>query len=65
MKNIMRWLLVSAFLVSSAAWSQLTIQITQGRDKPTSIAVVPLGWNGAPLPEDIAGIVAADLKRSG
>lgn len=65
MKNFMRWLLVSTFLVSSVSWAQLTIQITQGRDKPTSIAVVPLGWNGAPLPEDIASIVSADLKRSG
>jgi TolB protein len=64
-KKIMRWLLVCTALVSSVSWAQLTIQITQGRDKPTSIAVVPLGWNGAPLPEDISSIVAADLKRSG
>jgi len=60
-----RWILASSVLVTSAAWAQLTIQITQGRDKPTSIAVVPLGWNGAPLPEDMANIVSADLKRSG
>lgn len=65
MKKIMRWLLVCTALVSSVSWAQLTIQITQGRDRPTPIAIVPMGWNGAPLPEDIAAIVAADLKRSG
>jgi TolB protein len=60
-----RWLLLCSVCVASASWAQLTIQITQGRDKPTSIAVVPLAWGGAPLPEDIANIVSADLKRSG
>lgn len=65
MKNVMRWLLVCTAFVSSVSWAQLTIQITQGRDRPTPIAVVPMGWNGAPLPEDISAIVAADLKRSG
>jgi TolB protein len=52
-------------MVSASSWAQLTIQITQGRDKPISIAVVPLGWSGPSLPEDISSIVAADLKRSG
>src|SRR5690606_14602444 len=37
----------------------------QGRDKPISIAVVPLAWSGPALPEDIGSIVSADLKRSG
>ncbi len=60
-----RWILLCTTLLSSVTWAQLTIQITQGRDKPTSIAVVPLGWGGAPLPEDISSIVSADLKRSG
>jgi TolB protein len=64
-KKIMRWLLICTAMVSSVSWAQLSIQITQGRDRPTPIAIVPLGWNGAPLPEDIANIVSADLKRSG
>ncbi|WP_052481046.1 Tol-Pal system beta propeller repeat protein TolB [Gilvimarinus agarilyticus] len=50
----------------SPAFAQLTIEITQGVDNPTRIAVVPMGWGGtAPLPEDVAEIVSADLQRSG
>ncbi len=60
-----RLLLLLCLFVSASSWAQLTIQIQKGVDKPISIAVVPLGWNGAPLPEDIASIVANDLKRSG
>jgi TolB protein len=45
----------------------LTIQITKGVDKGLPIAVVPFGWmGGGTLPElDIAGVVRADLERSG
>lgn len=60
-----RLLLVLCLLVPAFSWAQLTIQIQKGADKPLSIAVVPLGWNGPALPEDIAGIVGSDLKRSG
>ncbi len=53
-------------LAASTSWAQLTIQITKGRDNPTPIAVVPFEWVGpTPLSEDIPGIVAADLQRSG
>lgn len=46
--------------------AELTIEITQGVDNPTRIAVVPFGWNGSgTLPEDIGSIVSADLMRSG
>lgn len=48
-----------------AAHAQLTIEITRGRDNPTPIAVVPFGWQGSSLPEDVADIVSADLQRSG
>ena len=66
MKMTMRLMaIVGALLLSSASWAQLTIQITQGRDKPISIGVVPLAWSGPTLPEDIGSIVSADLKRSG
>ncbi|BFM20974.1 Tol-Pal system beta propeller repeat protein TolB [Gilvimarinus japonicus] len=50
----------------SPAFAQLTIEITQGVDNPTRIAVVPMGWGGSsPLPEDVSEIVSADLQRSG
>ncbi len=44
----------------------LVIEVTQGADEPTPIAIVPFGWDGSEsLPQDIAGVVDADLKRSG
>ena len=59
------------FLLVGIAWSQwsfaqLTIEITEGRDNPTSIAVVPFEWRGkGNLSEDVPAIVAADLQRVG
>ncbi len=51
-------------LVAVCANAQLTIEITQGVDNPTPIAVVPFGVTSS-LSEDLRGIVAADLERSG
>lgn len=53
-----------ALLGSANAWAELTIEITQGIDNPTSIAVSPFA-NGASLPEDLAAIISANLQRSG
>ena len=37
------------------ARAELTIEITQGMDNPTAIAVVPFAWQGAgAAPDDIA-----------
>ncbi|MEH6628110.1 MAG: Tol-Pal system beta propeller repeat protein TolB [Motiliproteus sp.] len=53
-------------LVSSLGRAELTIEITQGVDRPVPIAVVPFGWDGAqPLPQDIAKVISSDLYRSG
>src|SRR5690606_36950917 len=42
------------------------IEITRGAGKQTPIAVVPFGWQGAGAPPiDVAGVIAADLERSG
>ncbi|MEX2962558.1 Tol-Pal system beta propeller repeat protein TolB [Microbulbifer sp. TYP-18] len=52
--------------VSGIARAQLVVDITSGIDDPTPIAVSPFGWSGTGvLPEDVSGIVAADLRRSG
>ena len=57
---------LACVLVSLPAQAELVIEITQGRDDPTPIAVVPFAWDGkGRAPGDIAGIVAADLLRSG
>lgn len=53
-------------LVSVFAQAQLRIEITQGGDDPTPIAIVPFSWGGAGLlKEDVANVVAADMGRSG
>ncbi len=50
---------------SSQSFAQLEVVVDSGADDPTPIAVVPVGWTGSPLAEDIAAIVDADLRRSG
>ena len=53
-------------LFAFGARAELTIEITQGIDNPTAIAVVPFAWAGpGPAPEDISWIVDNDLARSG
>ncbi|MDZ7663454.1 Tol-Pal system beta propeller repeat protein TolB [Thiohalophilus sp.] len=53
-------------LISLPARAVLTIEITQGADDAMPIAVVPFAWGGeGEAPEQIDGIVAADLQRSG
>ncbi len=51
---------------SRAAWAVLTIEITQGMEGASPIAIVPFAnMGGAQPPENVAAIVAADLRRSG
>ena len=53
-------------LAALGARAELTIEITQGMDNPTAIAVVPFAWQGpGTAPEDIAWVVDSDLARSG
>ena len=59
-------LLLAAVFAVPAARAQLVIEITQGVDDPTPIAVVPFAWEGAgAAPEDLAQVVQDDLQRSG
>lgn len=55
------WLIMAAMSVRA----ELVVEVTQGIDAPTPLAVVPFGWSGQALPEDIAKIVSDDLSRSG
>ncbi len=65
---IMRAFFLMFCLVSGVAVqaAELMIEITQGSDDPTKIAVVPFGATPGVLPSAaIDGIVSADLQRSG
>ncbi|MBE9538307.1 MAG: Tol-Pal system protein TolB [Proteobacteria bacterium] len=59
-------LIVLLALMTTGARAELVIEITQGVDDPTAIAIVPFAWHGTgSAPEDIAGVVDSDLTRSG
>jgi TolB protein len=56
---------VATFL-SPVARAELVIEITQGIDNPTVIAISPFAWEGPGLaPEDVAFVIQNDLYRSG
>tara|TARA_R110002074_G_scaffold165110_2_gene325125 strand:- start:1264 stop:2565 length:1302 start_codon:yes stop_codon:yes gene_type:complete len=53
-------------LATISARAELVIEITQGMDNPTAIAVVPFAWQGGgTAPEDVAQVIDNDLARSG
>lgn len=52
------------FGLISVAKAELIIEITEGVDNPTKIAVSPFGGNPG-LPEDLSLIISKDLKQSG
>ncbi|RMF96588.1 MAG: Tol-Pal system beta propeller repeat protein TolB [Gammaproteobacteria bacterium] len=65
-----RWLaaLACAALLafSGMAAAELRIEISEGVEKAVPVAIVPFGWEGElSAPADVAGIIAADLARSG
>ncbi|MDX1810634.1 MAG: Tol-Pal system beta propeller repeat protein TolB [Gammaproteobacteria bacterium] len=65
LKRVYLFLLLNVLSINFA-FAGLTIEITEGVEDALPIAIVPFKWTGeGQPPEDIAGIVAADLKRSG
>ena len=61
-----RWIFSLLLLCTAPAWAELQIEINQGVENPTPIAVVPFAWQGVgSAPEDVAQIVDSDLARSG
>ncbi|SNC59102.1 Tol-Pal system beta propeller repeat protein TolB [Sodalis endosymbiont of Henestaris halophilus] len=66
MKKAFLVALVLLILWSSVLHAEVRIEITQGVDSARPIGVVPFKWAGSGMmPEDIGGIVAADLRNSG
>ena len=60
------WFCAALLLSGSVAHAELQIEVNQGVENPTPIAVVPFAWQGVGAPpEDAAQIVDSDLARSG
>jgi len=67
-RKIGHWLAtITVWLMAATqAQAELTIEITQGVDQPTPVAVVPFKWEGGyALSEDVAQVVNNDLGRTG
>ncbi len=65
-KGFVRLILAAGLLLSFNSYAQLQIVITQGVDNPVQIAIVPFEWTGFGVaPENITGIIAANLRNSG
>lgn len=60
---------LGVLVVTLSSWvvrAELVIEITQGIDNPTVIAVSPFAWEGLGVaPEDVAYVIQNDLYRSG
>ncbi|HEY9034264.1 MAG TPA: Tol-Pal system beta propeller repeat protein TolB [Pseudomonadales bacterium] len=63
---IKRLLLLVWLSLPLAVSAELVIEITQGVDNPTPMAVSPFSWSGTgALEEDVSAIIEANLSRSG
>ncbi|MCG5496682.1 Tol-Pal system beta propeller repeat protein TolB [Ectothiorhodospira variabilis] len=67
MKSLTRLLLLLLVIAPLIAQAALEIRITQGVEGAMPVAIVPFDWDGeaSEAPEDIAGIIAANLNRTG
>lgn len=64
-KQIVWVYIIFALTITKVYAAPLTIEITQGIENATPIAIVPFGIEGVAPPADLASIVSNDLERSG
>ena len=57
--------LAAVLAFATAAQAQIQIEITSGAEGALPIAIIPFVAEGGTPPEDVAGIVTNDLRRSG
>lgn len=60
--------IVCAFVLTMSTWvsAQLVVEVTQGVDSQSPIAIVPFEWRGnQALDEDVARVVEQNLERTG
>ncbi len=65
MKLVYQYLCAFVFCTSLGAQAQITIEITEGMDEPTPIAVVPIAGVQPASGENITQIISNDLRTSG
>ncbi len=66
MKQALRVAFGFLMLWAAVLHAEVRIEITRGVDSARPIGVVPFQWAGqGAAPEDVGGIVAADLRNSG
>ncbi|KHN52675.1 Tol-Pal system beta propeller repeat protein TolB [Pectobacterium fontis] len=66
MKQVLKVAVGFLMLWAAVLHAEVRIEITQGVDSARPIGVVPFKWAGAgAAPEDVGGIVGADLRNSG
>ncbi|MCL6337256.1 Tol-Pal system beta propeller repeat protein TolB [Pectobacterium versatile] len=66
MKQVLKVALSFLMLWTAVVHAEVRIEITQGVDSARPIGVVPFKWAGpGATPEDVGGIVGADLRNSG
>ncbi|MEO0438002.1 MAG: Tol-Pal system beta propeller repeat protein TolB [Pseudomonadota bacterium] len=61
-----RWILLLTALLAINAQAELVIEVIDGIEDPTPIAIVPFAWDSAgAAPEDIADVIQSDFTRVG
>lgn len=67
LKNIGLFMLLWALFAVQKTQAEIDIVITSGMDNARPVAVLPFTWKGSALTpnEDVAAVIAADLRRSG
>lgn len=66
-QKILLCVVLTLSLVSGKLLAEIDILITSGMDNARPVAILPFSWQGASVQpnEDVASVIAADLRRSG